>query len=78
MKKDPILNRQKPDVVEDQHPSLELPIHVDWRDQYKVTDVKDQGSCNSHWAMAVVDALESAYAIDNLDYLDDPIEFSVQ
>uniref|UniRef100_A0A7N0SY91 Uncharacterized protein n=1 Tax=Kalanchoe fedtschenkoi TaxID=63787 RepID=A0A7N0SY91_KALFE len=37
----------------------EVPQSVDWRKKGAVTGVKDQGSCRSSWAFAVVAAVES-------------------
>ncbi|XP_069487426.1 cathepsin O isoform X2 [Ambystoma mexicanum] len=42
-----------------------LPKRFDWRDMNAVTPVKDQQSCGSCWAFSVVEAIESAYAIQS-------------
>jgi len=52
-----------------------LPSHVDWVEQKKVTRVKDQEYCGGCWAFAVVDAIESRFAISHKTH---PVELSVQ
>ncbi|KAH9397369.1 hypothetical protein TYRP_003680 [Tyrophagus putrescentiae] len=42
-----------------------LPRSFDWRDQDKVTSVKNQGSCGSCWTFASMGAMESAILIKN-------------
>ena len=49
---------------------------INWKEQGRVTPVKDEGYCNSSWAFAAVAALESSYAI-KADLKDDKLlEFS--
>ena len=38
---------------------------VDWRDEYKVSAIKNQGSCGGCWAFSSAGAVESAWAIKN-------------
>jgi C1A family cysteine protease len=47
-----------------------LPSEWDWRDEGKVTPVKDQGSCVSGYAFATIAGFESKILIDNDNVLD--------
>jgi C1A family cysteine protease len=47
-----------------------LPIRWDWREQGKVTSVKDQGSCGSCYAFAAVANVESKLLVDGEATLD--------
>jgi len=38
-------------------------VSVDWRDEYKVSSIKNQGSCGGCWSFSSVGAVESAWAI---------------
>ena len=42
----------------------EVPTTFDWREKNNVTAVRDQGSCESCWAMAAVQLIESRFAFD--------------
>ena len=46
----------------------DLPSKFDWTEQGVVNSPRDQGSCGSCWAHAIVEGLESSYAIKH-DYL---------
>jgi hypothetical protein len=49
-----------------------LPVAFDWREEKRVTPVKQQGVCGSCWAFAAVGAYESAYLIaHNMTAIDD-------
>jgi len=44
-------------------PENDSPDYWDWRDVGVESEVRDQGSCNSDWAMSVVGAMEAANMI---------------
>jgi len=48
--------------------NLQIPNNWDWRNQQKVTPVKNQGKCISSYAMSIVENIESLYCIKhNID-----------
>jgi C1A family cysteine protease len=54
------------------------PASWDWRDYDKVTSVKDQGSCNSCWAFAMLGSYEGILAVVGRDLQDLSEEFLVR
>jgi hypothetical protein len=49
-------------------PGVSTPAHLDWRNQMGenfISSVKDQASCGSCWAFAVVAVMEAMYNIEN-------------
>ena len=45
--------------------SLFIPDSIDWRENHKVSSVKDQEKCGGCWAFSSTGSVESAYAIKN-------------
>ncbi|AIU41294.1 v-cath [Sucra jujuba nucleopolyhedrovirus] len=56
-------------IILDQPPGRG-PLNFDWRQQNKVTSVKNQGSCGACWAFATLGSIESQYAIRNSVHID--------
>lgn len=61
-----LTGQQRPGLVSAQA----LPSHFDWREQGKVSSVKNQGNCGACYAFGAVGNLESKFLIDNAGLYD--------
>jgi len=60
-----IPSEDRPDVGVLSEGPKTAPKTWDWRKQYKVTPVRNQGQCGSCWAFSAVENIESLYCIKN-------------
>ncbi|AWW14387.1 v-cath [Hyposidra talaca nucleopolyhedrovirus] len=56
-------------IIIDQPPG-KGPLNFDWRQQNKVTSIKNQDVCGACWAFATLASIESQYAIKNNVHID--------